>query len=481
MGQMLSAFRHPRDAAKCLREPKASNDCQGHTTEPISPPIDQRETTTYGTLKTSENTVDISPQPNKITTSPQHGGLPNFSPPMKRIPNRLSNRECGPTGSYEDLDLSSIRTTEQAKMAPHRISLPGLPTEIILIATRYLPPSGVMSLSYSCRAIRDKINASIEHSLGTKNKIAQLSPSALGDNLPPRMFGNRRGRTQSLPATVRIPYHTERLKLLCMLDRDQIIPPSKAVCSSCADTHDRSKFSELSLAQSSCDRRCIGSAGCVWICPHWMFDYNMVNMSNHPKGEHSCGNGYVIMSARRVETTQPLIIWPILALASKHETPSKELVANVLAQTDVKLCKHLHLSDMTLSHVYSPDCKKLRAVVSNCQCPTCVWQRSHPNLAGQLSQPNTLDNLTLRNLTGGKCDFCGVAICFEIFEERRERELLCLIVHRNIPSFQGCTDRAWIEQVTDPVEFEGFERKWTAAINNRKLKTVRHGVLESGC
>ena len=158
-------------------------------------------------------------------------------------------------------------------------------------------------------------------------------------------------------------------------------------------------------------------------------------------------------------------------LAGKNETPSKELVANFLAQTDLSLCKHLHLSDMTLSHVYSPDCEKLRAVTFICQCSICVWQRSHPSLAGKLSSLNTLDSLILENLTGGKCDFCGVAVCFKIFEGRRDRELLCLHVRRRIPSFQGYIDRAWIEQVTDPVEFEGLERKRTAAINMPLLIT----------
>ena len=479
MGQMFSAFKHPKDAARCLREPKASNDSQGFATEPISPPIDQRDTPTYETLKTCENAVDISPQSNKITTSSQHGELPIFSPPMEKITRMSSYNECGSTGSCEDLGISSIRTTEQAKMAPHRISLPSLPTEIVLNVTQYLPSSGLMSLSYSCRTIRTKINASIEYSLGTKNKIAQLSSFALGDNLPPRMFGSRTVRTQTPPVTVRSPYHTERLKLLCMLDRDQTISPSKAVCSSCADTHDRSKFSGLSLAQPPCDRRCIGSTGCVWICPHWIFDYNMVNMSNNAEGIHFCGNWYVIVSARRVETTQPLIIWPFVRVG-KHETPSEKVVADFLTQTDVNLCKHLHLSDMTLSHVYSPDCKKMRAVVSNCQCPTCVWQRSHLSLAGKVSPPNALDNLTLENLTGGKCDFCGVAVCFEFWEGRREEELLCLLVCRRIPNFQGCTDRAWIDQVTDPIDFEGLERKWTAAVNN-EVRTARHGNLVSGC
>ena len=476
MGQMFSAFRHPRDAVKCLRGPKASNDCSGHTTHSLPPPIDQRETTTHETLKTSENTVNISPQPNEITTSSQHGGLPISSRPVNRITRRPSYKGCGPSGSDEDLILSSSGTTEQAKMVPQRIGLPSLPPEIIHIITRYLPPSGLMSLSYSCRVIRDKSNASIEHSLGTKIKTAQLSPFALGDNLPPRRSRDRRGRTQSRPTTVRNIYHTERLKLLCMLDRDQSIPPSKAVCSNCADTHDRSLFSDVSLAQSSCERLCIGSAGHVWICPHWIFDYNLVNISKNPLGNHSCGIRNVCMSALKVQTTQPTVMWPIFLLDGKHETPSRELVANFLAQTEAIVCKHLHFSDEFLLNLYSPDCKKLRAVLSICQCSTCVWQLSQPNLAGQLSPPNARGSLSLRFLTGGKCDFCGTAVCFRIFEESDGREMLYLVVHRRIRNFQGCTDRAWIDQVTDPGEFEGLERKWTAA-SNREVETVQHRVL----
>lgn len=477
MGQMFSAFRHPRDAAKCLRGPKASNDCSGHTTHSLPPPIDQRETTTYETLKTSENTVNISPQPNEITTSSQHGGLPIFSRPVNRITRRPSYKECGPTGSDEDLILSSSGTTEQAKMVPQRIGLPSLPTEIIHIITRYLPPSGLMSLSYSCRVIRDKLNASIEHSLGTKIKTAQLSPFALGDNLPPRRSRDRRGRTQSRPTTVRNTYHTERLKLLCMLDRDQFISPSKAVCSNCADTHDRSLFSDVSLAQSSRERLCIGSAGHVRICPHWIFDYNLVNISKNPLGNHLCGIRKVCMTALGEQTREPTVVWPIFLLDGKHETPSRELVANFLARTDVHVCKHLNFSDKCLLNLYSPDCKKLRAVLSVCQCATCMWQLSQPNLAGPLSPPNGRGSLSLTPLNGGKCEICGAAVYFCIFEERKEREILCLVVvHRRIRDFQGCTDPAWIDQVTDPVEFEGLERKWSAATND-EVETVQHRVL----
>ena len=71
-------------------------------------------------------------------------------------------------------------------------------------------------------------------------------------------------------------HHSERFKLLYMLDRGQKVPPSKAVCSCCADTHDRSLFPSESLAQSSQDRRCLGSAGPIWVCSHWTFDHSLV-------------------------------------------------------------------------------------------------------------------------------------------------------------------------------------------------------------
>ena len=36
---------------------------------------------------------------------------------------------------------------------------------------------------------------------------------------------------------------------------------------------------------------------------------------------------------------------------------------------------------------------------------------------------------------------------------------------KKLHGFWGCTDCAWIEQVTDPVEFEALERKWYATTN----------------
>lgn len=47
---------------------------------------------------------------------------------------------------------------------------------------------------------------------------------------------------------VGVEHHSERLKVLCMLDRDRKIQPSKAVCSGCLDMHNRFLFSGELLA-----------------------------------------------------------------------------------------------------------------------------------------------------------------------------------------------------------------------------------------
>ena len=461
--------RHPRDTAKCFRAPKASKGCSDHDTQSHPPSIAQTVTTMYTALQASENAVNVSSNTNKIIIFPQHGGLPYYSPPIESMTRRQLYKECGHTDPDEDISSPSYsRTTELAETEPHQIGLPGLPTEIMLIVAQYLPPSGLMSLSYSFRVIRNRLSVSIEDSLGPKIKTAQLSMSALGNNFQPRISPNSRRFTHSQPTTVRNVHHMERLELLCMLDRDQMIPPSKAVCSGCADTHDRSMFSPGYLAQSSHERLCFGSAGCVWICPHQIFDHDLVNTSKEPLRDHRCGRRGVRIYTPDLETKEHHLSWPILVLGGNHDPPSKEIVANVLALTDVNVCKHLHFSDTCLLDLYSPNCKKLRCgtFFSFCPCSLC---------AEQLPPPNANDCSTLGSLNGRKCSCCGAWVMFFITENLEGGETLYLVIVKMVRNFQGCTDPAWIDQVTDPAEFEGLEGRWNAA-TARKAQTVQDRV-----
>lgn len=62
---------------------------------------------------------------------------------------------------------------------------------------------------------------------------------------------------------------------------------------------------------------------------------------------------------------------------------------------------------------------------------------------------------------------------FRICADRKGEEALELVTTKVIPTFRRCTDRAWIEQVTDPAEFEMLEREWNAAVNEDRWLVER--------
>ena len=351
--------------------------------------------------------------------------------------------------------------TEVAAVRPLRIGLPDICTDVILMVADYLPPSSRMSLNYSCPNIRDRLDDPIEKWLGERDKLAQLPRDALRFRLPrptirPGGYAEWCLPTVCLPTVAQNVHHTERLKLLCMLDRDGKVPPSKAVCSGCADTHDRFLFSSESLAQPSSERRCLGSGGRVWICPHWIFDHNLVTTSSKPQGNHMCGNKWVSVMAVNNGFTEPSIMWPLAVSYGSDEVPSKKLVEDILARTDLRVCKHLHFSDKFVSSLYNPACKKLWTNDHNrfCACSTCARQ---PQLA------TAAESLEL--VRGRKCESCGTSFRFSIRTNIIGETKVKLVIRRKIARFRGCTDRAWIEQVDDPREFKELERKWYKAAN----------------
>ena len=344
--------------------------------------------------------------------------------------------------------------TQVAAVGPLQIGLPHLCTDVILMVTDYLPPSSLMSLNYSCSNIRNRLGVSIENLLGKRDQLAQLPRNALSSRLP-RLNVRSGGYAEwSLPTMVQNVHHTERLNLLSMLDRDGKLPPSRAVCSACVDTHDRSLFSNESLAQSSYDRRYLGSAGRVWICPHWIFDHNLVTTSAKRQGIHMCGKKCVTVVAIHHDVTEPTVMWPVAVFRGDGDTPSKKLVEDFLARTDMSVCKHLHFSDNFVSSLYSPDCKKIWAKINDpaCSCSTCARQ-PQPTTVAECQDP----------VQGGECAACGTNVYFNISENRAGERKLKLVVRRKIARIRGCTDPAWIEQVNDPREFDELERRWYKA------------------
>ena len=480
MGQISSALKICGDGVK-RRGRNRSNVCLEADTQSDVPPPQDAMDATHTSIKACESTTNVPRDPSTAKTPqdsnttnvlqgsdiakvpPQRDDLAHTLPQRNRSITRKTLRERSEPKSSDE-GLSSVCRTRMIKavsVESVQTILLDFPTEIILGVAQHLPPSGLVSLSYSCRNLRNRMEVSIEHTLGRKNRTLELSDLALNVNLPSTMFHDEGGLSWSLPTMVCNKYQSERLKLLCMLDRDQMISPSKAVCSSCVDTHDRSLFSNESLAQPSRERRCLGSAGRLWMCPHWKFDHNLITTSAIPLADHACGNRGVHMFSLRSNITRPTVVWPITELRANDDAPSKKLVEDVLRQIDTSVCKHLRYNDAFVLSLYSSNCIKLRWVanakppIPYCRCSSCSWPCSQPYLARCANV-----------ISGAKCELCATEIFFRIKENRHGGETLDLVVRRHVEKFRGCTDRAWIEQVTDPAGVEQLDRSWYKATND---------------
>lgn len=201
--------------------------------------------------------------------------------------------------SLNEIALQSSHTNPELVADTLPMTLLKLPTEIILDLAELLPPSGYMSLSYSCRQIRNNLNASIAHVLGDK---------------PP--MGRSPGSVPSVEIkNIRL---LERLELRCMLNRDGKLPSSKRFCPMFLARHDISFFSKASLAQLFVERRCLGSAGLVWICPHRTLNDYEAERKNESEISHTC-------QSSRISTYDCgyMVWWPIVRLA-RNGVPSKE-------------------------------------------------------------------------------------------------------------------------------------------------------------
>ena len=321
-------------------------------------------------------------------------------------------------------------------------SLLKLSTDIILEIADYLPPSSYMSLSYSCRRIRNGMGASIEH--------------VLGDKLP---MGRRSATTLSIE--MRNVRSLERLEWRRMLDRDGKIPSPKAFCNGCLRTHDRALFSLQSLTNSSTNRYCLGSAGRIWVCPHRSLDHaQFMELLKEPKKTPDCKGRSVSMygefydtcsygsttSFRDSSSGSFITLWPIVKMP-QHGLPSHQDVEEALRPLKAPLCPHMRLNDACVASAYLKDRASLQ------------WGarlNSRPDFRSLVFSSERV-----------VCAFCGINIQF-IQTCLIGPETLSLVTLRRLESPQGCatlscTDRGWICQVVDPADIKEYEEAWEAA------------------
>ena len=343
----------------------------------------------------------------------------------------------------ESVKSDTIRTSSQTShpireshIDPTTESLLKLSLDLILEIADYLPPSSYMSLSYSCRRIRNGMGASIEHVLGDKLPTGRQSATALS-------------------VEVRNVRSLERLEWRRMLDRDKKVPSPRTFCSGCLITHDRSLFSIRSLTHPNTKRYCLGRAGRVWICPHRSFDYDQVLKSlGEPEDKSSCegrsvstyGEFYDTCSFGSLSMGGFVTYWPIVKMP-QHGLPSNQVVEEALGLLRAPMCPHLRLNDTCVATAYINDCASLQ---------------------GGLCLPSRADFRSLMfSLERVVCKFCGISIQF-IRKQMVGPETLSLVILRRLECLKdsapwSCTDPGWICQVADPDDIEEYEAAWHAA------------------
>lgn len=343
---------------------------------------------------------------------------------------------------FSSVDNSSEALTPipdlEAGIAP--TILPKLCTELILDIANYLPPSSQMSLSYSCRTIRDKMGVCFAEVLGDKVPKGRLSGSTLS-------IESRNIR------------YLERLELWSMLVRDGKIPRWRATFSEYRAKTFYEKLTVTGRSRYVPDSRehdCYGTTGLLWLCPHRILNFNDAKKRRERNDSHTCGSSWVS------ESSSGHTRWSIMQIPA-NSVPTRKEVVEALRPLNAPICPHLRLNDARVARIYDPKCQKLHGITSRkcfdlfqaCSCSVC----------------SSAERLRLI------CSYCGTEAMFSIKVDFSNRTVFDLFIIRSIyylgSSYLGSSSGLdWICQVARPTDLEDYERAWEAT-NAECLRKLR--------
>ena len=298
-----------------------------------------------------------------------------------------------------------------------------------------------MCLSYTCRHFRNSLGCSIDETLGDP-----------GDTIRWWQRGFIRGEFAAADRTKAI--REQRLELLCMLDQDGKLLPTKAICSACATSHEKSWFSAVSLKEINDERKCKGYTGKVWICPHQSLSHEQVNADHYrwrvgfPSLTCSCYACRGIYLGSWSSTAE----YAILNISAESDLLEHN-VEKALQMFDASVCPHLRLSDPFVSDLYSWDCTRLepgryRATQGQCRCRAC-------KLSNQ-------------------CHSCNTNIFFEVQKSWGGQRTLLATVIRNFGGY-GPTSPQWLNQIVQPSKFYDLRRGWAESAGMSELVKDQRG------
>lgn len=338
--------------------------------------------------------------------------------------------------------IECISKSRQTKLTlpPSQVDL--LPVELIRDITQYLSLSSVLSLSCTCRRLRQTIEVKVkdlDHLIDMKSFLKD-----------PRESDDERRAI------------SERLAFLYMLERDGKLSGSKAVCSGCKTTHNVSLFSSTALQQRPHQRLCMGREGRIWICPHRIWDHAQLREVEKQSWETAfmaqcaCPNREVLIShpvtPSSTPTEEPLLIilYPVLAIPQGY-TFHTASIKKALRALGVSICPHLKFGDPNILDAFHQGCPRLKLPWSQERCSPC-----------------TSRGLGSADEIGVSCDSCKIRVAFYPLNSDHNTTTLEARVSRSIAkSIESVTDPAWRASLYMPSDFERLRKEWQASSMSR--------------
>ena len=324
-------------------------------------------------------------------------------------------------------------TTSQDLLVRRSVDLiTTLPTELILKITEDLPPTTLLSLSFTCRHFRNNFKFGdllILYGYSTRNY-----------NLGSRnLFGQSFHLDEVLP-------HEQRLFFL-MMERDALLFLDWALCKTCQRRHHRSLFGARAWAQKGGERKCKGTEGRLWICPDMWLGLSrlgpyldIVQYMQVPSGGEgvapcisSCGDQFHKTTLKDCTTRQEIYI-----IEATREVPvSPVLAAATLKRINIKVCNHARLGDRAIVRPFD-------------------------------------SNLAAYMFFEWNCNKCSVRVMFETKLYDRDgfrfpnfvvesRVILLAIIAKNFSKVDSPLDPAWLAMISSAGKCARREREWCHA------------------
>ena len=338
--------------------------------------------------------------------------------------NQSLAENCKNCASEIDNDDLPVPATLPSPAVRSGSVLQNFPAEILLIVTKFLPPVPLMSLSYTCRYFQYFLNCSIEDVLRSSETFSQ----DIRHGGPIKAF------------------KAKRLELLCLLDRDGMIPSSELICSACSQTHAKWRFSPESTHASNTERACVGMEGRVWLCPHQKWNYEQVHRWPVQTFEEILAINFSCKACLGIDTHRHgkppfLTTFPILDVSDPPDCQGHK-IKKALSKLHASICPHHQLNSAFVSEVYTRHCQFLDLDVNarprhSCNCDSCA------RLA--------------------RCSSCDTVVKFDEQISCFGRRTLRVHVQR-ILSARKPTDSNWTSQLVRPAEFADLERRWSKTL-----------------